>query len=252
MSILGIYLFIAHCSLVAMVFHNEVDLERLKKSTAPIVNSSSTHQGFVMCSSNKHHMIAGTMRMVYMVRRTMNSTLPFAIFHCSEISYENQRLLQMMDSALTVHNLCERDPVLDKLSLPAARDRLRGFLCKVAALVKSPFEETFVVDADVVWFKKPDILFESKQFRETGSLFFRDRVLVGKENIHDIKKQFETYGVLINNDTARKQFYLNGISYFWLHFAEENKNRLFPYVNQYQDSSLWFSTRKLMAALSIF
>ena len=119
-----------------------------------------------------------------------------------------------MDSALTIHNFCERAPVLGKMTLSAARYRLRGFLCKIAALIHSPFEETIVVDADVVWFKKPEILFESKEFKNTGSLFFRDRVLVGKENIHDIKEQFEKYGVSINKDAAKKQFYSNGISYF--------------------------------------
>jgi hypothetical protein len=133
-----------------------------------------------MCSSNKHHMITGTVRMVYMIRRTMNSSLPIAIFHCSEISYENQRKLQTMDSALTIHNFCERTPVLGKMTLSAARYRLRGFLCKIAALIYSPFEETIVVDADVVWFKKPEILFDSKEYKSTGSLFFLIEFSSGK------------------------------------------------------------------------
>lgn len=171
MNCLGIYLLFAYSSFVATVFHNEMDLERLKEKTSLNVNSSS-QKGLVMCSSNKHHMIAGTIRMVYMIRRTMNSSLPIAIFHCSEIGYENQRMLKTMDSALTIHNFCERAPVLGKMTLSAARYRLRGFLCKIAALIHSPFEETIVVDADVVWFKKPEILFESKELKKILARFF--------------------------------------------------------------------------------
>jgi hypothetical protein len=57
---------------------------------------------------------------------------------------------------------------------------------------------------------------------------------------------FEKYGVSISKDAAKKQLYSNGISYFWLHFADDGiKNKFFPYVNQYQDSSVVVLNRKI-------
>jgi len=57
----------------------------------------------------------------------------------------------------------------------AFQKKLRSFFCKAAALYLSPFEETLLLDIDVVWFKKPDLLFEAPDYESTGALFFRDR-----------------------------------------------------------------------------
>ena len=42
----------------------------------------------------------------------------------------------------------------------------------------SSFREVIFVDADDLWFKSPDLLFQDQQYLKTGALFFKDRNLL--------------------------------------------------------------------------
>lgn len=186
-------------------------------------------------------MISGIVRMIYSLRRVWNSSLPFAVCHCGELSEANNNLLTNLDQSVHIVNLCDRDPVFQNMTVAQARYKLRGFFCKVAALIKSPFEDTMVVDADVVWLKSPEGLFEAPQYKRTGSLFFRDRTLTGRSDkeIHEFSKLFEDNGLDVNNQTVAKQMaHENGGSFFWRHHVDEWRSHVFPKVTEYQDSSV--------------
>ena len=53
---------------------------------------------------------------------------------------------------------------------------LLGWTIKPFAILFSSFEHVLMMDADVVWLKNPELLFESLPFRKSGALFFIDRI----------------------------------------------------------------------------
>ena len=55
---------------------------------------------------------------------------------------------------------------------------LRGWAAKPFAILMSSFQEVIFVDADALFFKNPEILFDDPGYIETGALFFRDRLMM--------------------------------------------------------------------------
>ena len=102
-----------------------------------------------------------------------------------------------------------------------AKKRLRGFFCKVAALIVSPYPETMLLDLDVVFFKSPHLLFDAPAYRETGTLFFRDRITFKDRlkypdrNISCIGSFLAHYGIHINDTSTYTLLRENGVSLFW-------------------------------------
>lgn len=56
--------------------------------------------------------------------------------------------------------------------------KLKGWAGKPFAMLLSSFREVIFIDADALFFKNPEILFEDPQYQETGALFFRDRIIM--------------------------------------------------------------------------
>ena len=78
-----------------------------------------------------------------LLRETFKSELPVLINHCSELSKQTELLFTQYDF-VTVRNMC------NKKTLKEERARLKGWFCKTMALMSSPFEETMIVDTDVL------------------------------------------------------------------------------------------------------
>ncbi|KAI1495439.1 mannosyltransferase putative-domain-containing protein [Biscogniauxia marginata] len=55
---------------------------------------------------------------------------------------------------------------------------LAGWAVKPFAILLSSFREVIFIDADSLFFKDPETLFEDSDYRRTGALFFRDRVFL--------------------------------------------------------------------------
>lgn len=55
--------------------------------------------------------------------------------------------------------------------------KLWGWAAKPWAILMSSFQEVLFVDADVLFFVDPEILFDHPQYQQTGALFFKDRNL---------------------------------------------------------------------------
>ncbi|KAF3918401.1 hypothetical protein ABW20_dc0105463 [Dactylellina cionopaga] len=56
--------------------------------------------------------------------------------------------------------------------------RLAGWAAKPFAILLSSFREVIFIDADSLFFKSPEILFEDESYKKTGALFFRDRIIM--------------------------------------------------------------------------
>lgn len=63
--------------------------------------------------------------------------------------------------------------------------RLAGWAAKPFAILFSSFREVVFIDADSLFFKSPEILFEHADYKRTGALFFKDRMIMPEQ-----KKRF--------------------------------------------------------------
>jgi len=117
--------------------------------------------------------------------------------------------------------------------------RFQGFFCKPAELLLTKFTEVILADTDVVWFQNPELLFDAKSYLQTGTIFFRDRLLYHKEsdpnvvlNIGKVKKYVERYrGKLLTRNDALKQLEKN---FFWRNLVDPKELPL----EHIQDSSV--------------
>lgn len=56
--------------------------------------------------------------------------------------------------------------------------KLAGWAIKPFAILFSSFREVVFIDADSVFFKDPEVLFEDPAYKKTGALFFKDRLMM--------------------------------------------------------------------------
>ena len=126
--------------------------------------------GIVICTGTGD-MFLETMSMLEHTRYRTNSSLPICLAHCDEMTPVMLELVSKFPG-VSVLDICSKHTIG---AFPEHKPKLRGFFCKPAALILSPFQNTLMADSDVIWFKKPELLFDSPGFIETGSLFFRDR-----------------------------------------------------------------------------
>lgn len=155
-------------------------------------------RGVVLCSPVSR--IPDILRFIWMLRYVWKSYIPVNVFHCGEYSDDNIFHLTA-DNQTSVTDLCMKEDIYG-MNLAEAQKRLRGFFCKTAALIESPFEHTLLVDSDTLFFKHPETLFGSKQYIQTGAFFFNDRTITknGFNRWTDWLKYFESHGVSINKD----------------------------------------------------
>lgn len=209
--------------------------------------TSASSKGYVMCAGNK--MIPDLVRAVYELRAVWRSYLPIAVMHCDEVKHENMNILHYLNPVRFI-NICPKDHA-HILGIPrsSAVKRLRGFFCKIAALILSPFEHSMFMDLDTVWFKQPEKLFVSRLYEKTGALFFRDRTL--HKSLYDdhgamtddtkfIMHLFNISGISLSQEYVEQQYQSHGISMWWRCVRPYwNESFRFPScVGDYQESSV--------------
>jgi hypothetical protein len=146
-------------------------------------SNSKKDYGIVVCTG-EGDMFLETVTMIEQTRNRLESKLSIAVAHCNELSRSSISILMSMTGVEEL-NLCTPNrPFYVNL-----KSRLHGFFCKPAALLLSPFEHTMLVDSDVIFFKKPELLFNSHQYQMTGTLFFRDRWTLTKNRLSLTKGQ---------------------------------------------------------------
>ena len=207
----------------------------------------SQEKGISLCAGN--HIIKDAFYVVDQLRNVWNSTLPIAINHCGELNEGNIKMMESFNNVF-VWNICDFEKFGDKktntllnMDLGTATKRLKSWFCKTASLILSPFNETMVVDLDVVFFKQPDILFRSPAYARTGSLFFRDRVAFqgrkakkDQRIYQDVLKDFIVVESKMNvtSELATLKAMSDGYSLFWNNVANDSNDALV----EFQDSSV--------------
>ena len=209
----------------------------LNGATGEINNGTAAHnktRGMVMCTGSR--MVDDARAVIYQTRNVWNSTLAITLAHCGELSWDVQ--VAMAAKNVTSLDICGG-------ALLASPKRLRGWFCKAAALVMSPYDETLVVDLDTVWFKSPEVIFNSPAYQRTGSLFFRDKTSYAGKRIkaedrifQDIIEEFlvaATKGrINMTSSVGLQKRTADGHSFFWRNVA----NRSEAAINNFQDSSV--------------
>lgn len=175
-------------------------------------------RGLVICTGEGDILLETLALLEHLRRSKKTSTkLPIVVAHCAELSEQSEKLL------LRVANVSVLDLCKDKSNgvgsndakfFNSLRSKVAGFFCKPAALLASPFQETMLVDSDVVWFMQPDLLFDSLGFKTTGSLFFRDRwtetknkhtLTKGQHNAHDLYNYIKAMAAKFASSQHRRQ-----------------------------------------------
>ncbi|KAL4928058.1 putative alpha-1,3-mannosyltransferase [Aspergillus undulatus] len=120
-------------------------------------------------------MLAGDLQAAFLftsisVIRQLGCHLPIEVFH-----YGDGDLTKSVRSQLeALPGVTTRDlsRMLDGRALT-----LSGWAGKPFAMLLSTFRHVIFIDADALFFQNPEILLEDEAYRETGALFFKDRML---------------------------------------------------------------------------
>lgn len=163
------------------------------------LNHYSKRRGIILTMSDKHASMG-----VRLIRnlRLLGTRLPIQIIHHDEISAStsfqllkeatgdtvsfDKELFKILDNDKI--NYPEFDSSFPKLDIefintkPAIEKHhlFEKYNRKFLAVLFNTFEEFMLVDVDVVLFMKPEQFFETSQYKQTQSLFFKDRNLVSQ------------------------------------------------------------------------
>lgn len=122
--------------------------------------------------------------------RAMNIALPIEIAHCGDLDARYRRKLGEQRDLGEIYfvDVCERARKATSVvpgksnrnlfcrSERECHGRFRNFDIKLLAVVFSRFEEFMLLDADVIFFQDPMALWDTDKYKETGTLFFHDRL----------------------------------------------------------------------------
>lgn len=209
----------------------------------------SSSKGFVTCCGNKF--IPDLVRSLFLLRRVWRSRLGVTIIHCGEILPENIEMIRAIDEFdnIAISDICANHGSLLDMNIDFARKKLRGFHCKIAAAILSPYDQTLLFDNDLVWFKNPERLFSSPVYLQNGALFFRDRALHGTHykdgqpisRTQAVLSLMKVAGTTLNSSFVQDQYRLNGISPWWrclIPYWYDNQAYSPKCYGEFQDSSM--------------
>lgn len=135
--------------------------------------SPTAETGLVMCVGSKNFLLAA--HLVRTLRNVLNSSLPIEIAYAgdNDLPASRQADLKELDSNIETVNL------LDYFDDNSAGLQTGGYAMKPFAALASRFRKVILVDADVLFLRRPDELFdEYPDLQDTGTLFWHDRAYV--------------------------------------------------------------------------
>lgn len=103
--------------------------------------------------------------------RRLGCNLPIEIMYLGESDLSEDYRLELEE----IPGVITRD-----MSQMVADDgwELKGWAGKPFSILLSSFREVIFIDADALFFRNPEILFNDPQYVETGALFFHDRIIM--------------------------------------------------------------------------
>lgn len=127
------------------------------RETTETTETTEKSRAMALCAGSK--MLGDALGVIDQSRAVFGTTITTVITHCDELNENDLKLLQ--ENNVTSFNLCNGVGLFGQ-SYQSTAKRLRSWWCKAAALILVPYDEVMVVDLDVIWFKRPDLLFTAK------------------------------------------------------------------------------------------
>jgi len=125
-------------------------------------------KGLVISTGNKHFKLARST--IDTLRNVLHSEIPIEIIYNGEddLSKDKRKILKKYKDVYTTDiSKFYDNKIID----------IDGWAIKPYAILASRFEEVILIDADVMYLRDPMELYEDSGYKETGTLFFRDRTL---------------------------------------------------------------------------
>ncbi|RLN45176.1 hypothetical protein BBJ29_006184 [Phytophthora kernoviae] len=149
--------------------------------------------------------------------RAMSVDLPIEVPHCGDLKESLQRNVAEKEDmgVIRFYDVCElasqTASTLDASrkvfcqSLRNCHRSYRSFDVKLLAVTFSQFEELMLLDADTLFFENPMSLWDTDKYRNTGTLFFHDRLsqdnmflgnrVRGKSNVSELNAYIADFNV---------------------------------------------------------
>lgn len=150
-------------------------------------------KGIVICGGDMH--MPYIQGLIWSIREIHKSDLGIEIFYLGkkDLSDESIKSLESMAHSVNCRNIFD---FFDEKTL-----NLHGWDIKPFSVLASSFSEVILVDGDVAFIQKPDILFSSELYLTSGALFFHDRTWYGKrwDPVEILSKVSPTYSYRVKN-----------------------------------------------------
>lgn len=135
---------------------------------------------------------------ILVCQKLLGTSYPIEVFYGgpSDLDAEKAETLAELDH-VTVVDLFQVLPKVHSYGL-------EGWAMKPFALLASSFEEVIFMDADVLFFQDPAVVFEMQGYKNTGNVFFHDRQMdTGKSKTHE---WFEGFMKELSPDANQLQY----------------------------------------------
>ena len=151
-------------------------------------------RGIIIPCPAKYQLIC--LNNIKMLREQLNCQLPIEIWEIGDEVTDNVRTIMIQKNCTfeNVNNYADVDP-----------KHWQGFQVKAFVLYYTKFDEVILCDADVTFFKNPEIIYQDENYINTGTYFFRD---LDQWKFHDLQHSNNKFSSIAfyNN---RKNFILN-------------------------------------------
>ncbi|KAI9005827.1 mannosyltransferase putative-domain-containing protein [Phycomyces nitens] len=133
------------------------------------INNNTHGRGIVICVGNNQFKHAATT--IRAIRQVLHSNLPIEVFYIRENDLSPMKREYLETEFTDVKTRQVVHSINDRFT------QFGGWAVKPYAILASSFSEVILMDADVFFFKRPDVLFADPGYKKTGALFFYDRTL---------------------------------------------------------------------------
>ena len=152
---------------------------RFQTALADVAHYHRHTRGLVIpCGRADFHF---ALHLVAAVRHVFKSTLPIEVMYAGDedLSKAQQEALEAVGSNITAVDL------LHFYTESYVGLQGGGWAIKPFALLASSFEQVIIADSDVVFLQTPEAALDHPGYKDTGTLFFHDRIVGGDNAVHD-------------------------------------------------------------------
>ncbi|KAF0693062.1 Aste57867_15914 [Aphanomyces stellatus] len=148
-----------------------------------VVPPRNETRGIIICVHDR--LVPMTLSLVQEVRRLGNKD-PIHMYHCeNELSQLSRETILAVDWTVEFHDACVDLVATGKLRQDQVH-HFHSYWLKPLALIHSQLDHVMLLDTDVMLFHNPDLLWDIQGYKDTGTLFFRDREIIIRQFLTDL------------------------------------------------------------------